>query len=280
MKIIHLSDTHVGRDDNGVRLDRLVDDILTLGNPCEHVVIHTGDLINRGDEHVMRAGGDILARLSSAGWRVLLCPGNHDCGDAMKVDPAMARNFRDHFAAYIYADQAAEFPVLTLIDDCALIGLDSNEAELGWPERWFAEGCLGVGQISKLSALLDRTEVRDRFVVLYLHHHPFFDAYVVRPDVGDGHFFSHLFGWNTRRFRRLKDAYSLLQCIRDRVDLLLFGHQHFGLDYSAESQRYGIPRAFDASSSTCTQMHTDRMRYRIVDTQTGLADTRFVDFPG
>jgi len=279
VKIIHLSDTHVGRDNNEVRCDRLVDDILSLGNPRDYVVIHTGDLINAGDQALMRVGGDILARLSSAKCRVLLCPGNHDCGDAMKVDPTMARHFREHFSAYIYGDQAAAFPVLTLTEDCAFIGLDSNEAEMGWWERWFAEGNLGAAQIEKLSALLDTDKVRKRFVVIYLHHHPFFDSYIVRPDVGDGHYLSHLFGWNTRRFRRLKDAYSLMQCIRDRVDLLLFGHQHFGLDYSAESQRYGIPQAFDASSSTCTQMDTDRMRYRIIDTQGSLVSTRFVQFP-
>jgi hypothetical protein len=135
---------------------------------------------------------------------------------------------------------------------------------------------LGSGQIAALNALLDRPDVRQRKVVLYLHHHPFFDAFAVRADVGDGGYFSHLFGWNTRRFRRLKDAYSLMQCIRDRVDILLFGHQHFGLDYSAEGQRYGIPLALDGSSSTAAQMDTDRMRSRVIDLASGTYETRFV----
>jgi 3',5'-cyclic AMP phosphodiesterase CpdA len=166
--------------------------------------------------------------------------------------------------------------VLTLTGDCALIGLDSNEAEMGWWERWMAEGNLGVAQIAALNTLLDRPDVQQRKVIVYLHHHPFFDAFAVRADVGDKGFLSHLFGWNTRRFRRLKDAYSLMQCIRDRVDILLFGHQHFGLDYSAEGQRYGIPLALDGSSSTAMQMDTDRMRYRVIDVGSGRVETRFV----
>jgi len=112
-----------------------------------------------------------------------------------------------------------------------------------------------------------------------LHHHPFFDSYVVAPDIADGHYFSHLLGWNTRRLRRLKDAYSLLQIIRDRADMVLFGHQHYGYDYSAEGRRYGVPIALDGSSSTCTEMDTDRMRYRIIDTNTGQITVRLVTLP-
>ena len=150
---------------------------------------------------------------------------------------------------------------------------------MGFWERWMAEGYLGSTQLEKLNRLLDSSDVAGRKVIVYLHHHPFFDAPVVRADVGDRGYLAHLFGWNTRRFRRLKDAYSLMQCMRDRVDILLFGHQHFGLDYSAEGQRYGIRLALDASSSTATQMDTDRMRYRTIDTTTGSVTTRFVAFP-
>lgn len=279
MKIIHLSDTHVGYGDNERRLRALLHDIAELGAPQDHVVVHTGDLIHHGHPDERRLGRALLDTLADQGWRILLAPGNHDYGDSLHVDPQWAADFRQHFAPFIFGAAPAQFPVLTLLDDCAFIGLDSNEAEMGFWERWMAEGYLGEGQISRLNALLDSTALQGRTVVLYLHHHPFFDAPVVRADVGDHGYLSHLFGWNTRRFRRLKDAYSLMQCVRDRADILLFGHQHFGLDYSAEGQRYGIRTALDASSSTATQMDTDRMRYRVIDTATGAVVTRFVGFP-
>ncbi|NVO06696.1 MAG: metallophosphoesterase, partial [Rhodoferax sp.] len=223
MKIIHLSDTHVGRDNNARRLQCLLDDIARLGAPQDFLILHTGDLNDRGSLDAMQQSRAILDPLQEQGWRILLCPGNHDCGDALHVDPQCAAQFRDHFASYLFGKQAKQYPVLTLTDDCALIGLDSNAGEMGWWERWAAEGNLGEAQIAALNTLLDRPEVQQRKVLVYLHHHPFFDAFAVRADIGDKGYLAHLFGWNTRRFRRLKDAYSLMQCLRDRIDILLFG---------------------------------------------------------
>jgi 3',5'-cyclic AMP phosphodiesterase CpdA len=279
VKIVHLSDTHVGRDDNAQRLQLLLNDIASLGNPHDYFIVHTGDLNDKGSLEQMQQSRALLDPMLEKGWRMVLCPGNHDCGDALHVDPGWAAQFRDHFSRYIFGKQAKQYPVLTLLEDCALIGLDSNQAEMPWWQRCFAEGHLGQDQIAALNAMLDRPELQQRKVLVYLHHHPFFDAYAVRADLGDRNLLSHLLGWNTRRFRRLKDAYSLLQVLRDRVDVLLFGHQHYGLDYSAEGQRYGIPLALDGSSSTATQMDTDRMRYRVIDIATGSVVTRFVAFP-
>jgi 3',5'-cyclic AMP phosphodiesterase CpdA len=276
MKIIHLSDTHVGRDNNAQRLQMLLDDIRTLGPPDQYLIVHTGDLNDNASPATMQQSRGLLDPLAQAGWRILMCPGNHDYGDALHVDPQCAALFRDGFGSYLFGRQAPQFPVLTLTQDCALIGLDSNAAELGWWQRWAAEGQLGQAQLAALNRLLDQPAVRQRKVLVYLHHHPFFDAFVVRSDVADGHLLSHLLGWNTRRFRRLKDAYSLLQCLRDRVDILLFGHQHLGLDYRTEAQRYGIALALDASSSTATQMDTDRMRYRVIDVASNRVEVRLV----
>lgn len=279
MKIIHLSDTHVGRDNNTHRLQALLDDIRTLGNPADHVLIHTGDLNDHGTKADMALSLPLLDAMRAEGWRVLLAPGNHDCGNALKVDPVCAALFMQQYEHHLFGTSAPEFPVLTLLPNCAFIGLDSNEAEMGFWQRLAAEGHLGQRQIKALNAMLDLPEVRDRCVVLYLHHHPFQDAYAVRADAGDGHTFAHWLGWKTRGFRRLKDAYSLLQCVRDRAHILLFGHQHFGLDYSADGQRYGISLALDGSSSTAAQMDTDRMRYRVIDTHTRSYVTRCVRFP-
>lgn len=279
MKLIHLSDTHVGHGDNERRLRTLLDDIAATHDPKDSLLVHTGDLIHHGHSAEMQRGRALLDSLASQGWRILLAPGNHDYGDSLHVDPDWAAEFRSTFAPYLFGPAPAQFPVLTLIDGAALIGLDSNEAEMGFWERWMAEGYLGQAQIGRLSTVLDLPELQGRQVVVYLHHHPFFDAPVVRADVGDRGYLSHLFGWNTRRFRRLKDAYSLLQCLRDRADWLLFGHQHFGLDYSAEAQRYGIGHALDGSSSTAMQMDTDRMRYRVIDLTRGTCSTRCVAFP-
>ena len=63
MKIIHLSDTHVGRDNNGQRLQALLDDITSLGNPVDHLIVHTGDLNDNASLEVMQQSQALLEPL-------------------------------------------------------------------------------------------------------------------------------------------------------------------------------------------------------------------------
>lgn len=268
MKLIHLSDTHVGHGDNLVRLGRVVDAICSNppAPPADCCVVHTGDLIDSASAANREAAKAVLDRLSERGFRVFLCPGNHDYGNAMGIERKEAREFLACFAGHIFAQQPPEFPVAHLLDaQHALILLDSNQAELGWWKGLFAEGYLGSTQLQRLNALLDHPEICARRVTLALHHHPFSYAYSVTPDVGDGHLAHHLLVGLTRSFRRLKDAYSLCEIVRNRVHVLVFGHRHFGQNCSSNSQCYDIRLALDGGSSTCTDDNSDRMRYRIID---------------
>jgi 3',5'-cyclic AMP phosphodiesterase CpdA len=267
MKLIHISDTHIGTGDNAMRFERVVDDLLAHppGAPHECVIVHTGDLIDSASDANRRAARVLLDRLATR-YRVLLCPGNHDYGDATSVDEEDAEAFQRAFGDYIFQGQPSSFPVLSEVgDDLVFIGLDSNAEELNFWERWFAEGHLGEEQLSALDRLLDSPAVAGRQVVVYLHHHPFSFGYSVMPDVGDRNPLYNFFANLTRPFLRLKDAYSLCQVLRDRVQVLLFGHMHFGLDCSGDGQKYGVRQALDGSSTTTTDNETDRMRYRVVD---------------
>jgi 3',5'-cyclic AMP phosphodiesterase CpdA len=277
MKLLHLSDTHVGQGDNLARFERLAADIIAnppdLPERC--CVLHTGDLIDSASAANRQAGRAVLDRFREHGFRVFLCPGNHDYGNAMGIASTAARDFREFFGDCIFAGQAPEFPVAHLLGERhALVLLDSNQAEIGFWKGLFAEGHLGREQLQELNALLDQPEILARQVILGVHHHPFSYAYKVTPDVGDGHLLHHLFVGLTRAFRRLKDAYSLCETIRARVRILLFGHRHFGLNCSSDSQCYDIPLALDAGSSTCTDNNSDRMRYRIIDLDTLTTETR------
>ncbi len=268
MKLIHLSDTHIGTGGNAERLDRVLDDLIRNPPdvPSRCAVLHTGDLIDAALPENREAGKRKLDRLRDAGFRVILCPGNHDYGDFIAVTNEAASAFQREFASYIFHDEQPAFPVLHRLDDGhVLIGLDSNEAELSFLQSLFAEGHLGPRQLEKLNRLLDHDDLTGKKVVLALHHHPFYHGYSVMPDVGDGHLFKHLKARFTRPFRRRKDAYSLCQVARDRVQLVLFGHMHEGLDCTAESRKYGISLGLDGSSTTDTDDNNDRLRYRVVD---------------
>lgn len=267
MKLIHISDTHVGKNDNALRFERVVDEL--LANPPDTkencLVVHTGDLIDSASDANRKAARLLLDRLS-ARYRVLLCPGNHDYGDAMSIENEDAQAFQQAFGDYIFQGKSATFPVLTEVGtDHVFIGLDSNAEELRFWEHLFAEGHLGGKQLSALSQMLDSPAVAGKKVFVYMHHHPFSFGYNVMPDVGDRKFLSNLFLQLSRPFLRLKDAYSLCQVIRDRTQGLLFGHMHYGLDCSGDSRKYGIKLALDGSSTTCTDNNADRMRYRVID---------------
>lgn len=266
MKLIHISDTHIGRGDNALRFERVVDDL--LANPPDApgncVIVHTGDLIDSATDANRQAGRLLLDRLATR-YRVLLCPGNHDYGDAVSVDEEAAQAFQLAFGDYIFQGKPQEFPVLSEVGNHVFIGLDSDAEELSFWERWFAEGHLGGKQLSSLNQLLDSPAVTGKQVIIYLHHHPFSFGYSVMPDVGDRNPMNYLYVQLTRPFLRLKDAYSLCQVIRDRAQGLLFGHMHFGLDCSGEARKYGIGLALDGGSTTCADNDADRMRYRVID---------------
>lgn len=264
--MIHISDTHIGRGDNTLRFERVVNDLLENppAPPENCVIVHTGDLIDTATAANRHAGRLLLDRLA-ARYRVLLCPGNHDYGDAVSVDEEDARAFQVIFGDYIFQGKPREFPVLSEVGSTVFIGLDSNAEELGFLERWFAEGHLGERQLAVLNEMLDSPAVAGKQVVIYLHHHPFTFGYSVMPDVGDRNPLNYLYVQLTRPFLRLKDAYSLCQVLRDRAQVLLFGHMHYGLDCSGEGRKYGIRLALDGSSTTCADNDTDRMRYRLID---------------
>jgi len=284
LKIIHISDTHIGSEQGARRFKCIIEDIhqvVARGGPWW--VVHTGDLIDKAVEPQRALARQLLAQLEQPphgpALPVLLVPGNHDYGCSWHTDWQAARDFKNAFAGLIFGDQPHEFPVLRVVGRCAFIGLDSSAMEFGLFKGLFAKGELGQAQLDRLNALLNQPELAGLYKVVCLHHHPFIDGYSVRPDFADPHFWSKTLKWHGRRFLRLKDANSLVQILRDRIDLLLFGHRHYGLDHRFEAQRYGIGMAFDASSTTAEKTDADTMRYRIIDIETSEVLVRRVPVP-
>ncbi len=284
MKIIHLSDTHIGHGDCALQCRKIVDD-LTLWRPCnpeQHLIIHTGDLVHdAADSTSLALAHQLLSELRGFGYRILLCPGNHDYGDSLSMSAGLAAQFRSRFREFLFPDQAEDageacFPTLHGVGNYAFIGLDSNWGELGWYDRWLAEGEFGKEQLARLDDMLDQQLASGNRVTVYFHHHPYPYGFMVNPDWGERGAIGQWIMLLTRSFRRLKDAYAFNQIVRDRAQMLLFGHMHFGLDCRAESGKYGIPLAFDGGSSTGKDMVGKMLRYRIIDLDSLVVETRFL----
>jgi 3',5'-cyclic AMP phosphodiesterase CpdA len=165
------------------------------------------------------AGLKLLAELRGNGFTVLLCPGNHDYGTGYMASAKTAENFRK-----IYLPEVS-FPRLDIIGNVAFIGLDSTIGELEWYNRFFAEGKLGREQRMALEKIMADPAIQDKIKVVYLHHHPI-------------HFIP---------FMQLKDRERLRKIIGGKVDVLLFGHLHFGGTYH---NTWGIKVVIDGGSST------------------------------
>ncbi len=246
-KIIHLSDLHIGYWRCGSRASIVIEKIIKDEDPEKSVIIITGDIVEQGRrDKNLAAASKLVKKLEDAGFTVLICPGNHDYGTGLINSGKNAENFRKLFLPRI-----KEFPQIDIINDAAFIGLDSNAGELHWYDRFFADGELGAAQLARLDRTLADPEIKNKTKVVYLHHHPF----------------------NYLPFHHLKDKKKLKKVVENRVDLLLFGHLHFGRCYN---QTWGIKLALDGGSSTgkrAARVLGINIKHRVID----LPDLSFVE---
>jgi predicted MPP superfamily phosphohydrolase len=228
VRIIHLSDLHVGHEECGTRFRTIIDNIVLLKQPAKnYIILITGDIVdNANHEEQIDEAVNAISLLEEHGYRVLVVPGNHDYGTGVLGDMKFISIFKKKY----YKSRKITYPKLDIIDEIAFIGLDSTTEELHRIDRFLCEGELGKLQLKRLKRILTRPEVSSRKKVVYLHHHPF--------DYKPG--------------MQLKDSGELKIVIENRIDMLLFGHYH--VDPASAGKMYhgswGIPRCYNAGSST------------------------------
>ncbi len=230
-KIIHMSDLHIGYEDNAERFTKIVENMKREhgDRACEYIIVITGDLVDdaHDEDHFQKAKAGLNALREGGFENILLVPGNHDYGTGDRGDKKFVRIFRETF----YKDDR-EFPRKDIIDDVAFLGLDSMAEELHWYDEIWAEGELGDQQLRHLDEILKGDDVRlCRKRVIYLHHHPF----------------------DFRPLHQLKDSSKLKKVLTENmvngisIDALLYGHNHEG---KAHNGQWGIPRCYDAGTAT------------------------------
>ncbi len=252
MKIIHLSDVHIGKSDNKKSFNSIVNWI--IHNKEKHdakVVILTGDIVDDGALNQYREAQTQIERLKLSGLTVLAAPGNHDYGtDGV----AESRECIARFKRYISGD--VDYPHQVIVDNCAFIMLDSMLEEMCNYELWGAQGELGKQQLNDLSCILDGIEKNYRLsmkVVVAMHHHPFYYNY----------------------FLKLRDDELFKKVIMDedrgdsRVDCLLFGHKHIEKRLLEKEGKYNINVIFASGSST-ERNNIGRLIVSVIDLDTNI----------
>lgn len=195
MKIIHLSDLHVGQGQLHQRFVRLVDHILEQHDPSEHVIAITGDLVDVMDERSFR---QVRAQLDRLGAYLVMCvPGNHDVLPLKGVDLGLVG--RGDYALWRKYISREPYPQRWRVGDWTIIGLDTNAGTAQDAEVDLAQGCVGPHQLMELTlALADQP-------ALVLGHHRV---------------------WWRDKSHLLEDAAQLHEVLDPRASMYLCGHQH------------------------------------------------------
>ncbi len=235
-KIIHLSDMHIGADNLSVEVEdivRTLGDPAVIDDPSDHVIVITGDTVERGDsDRFLQRAREALDDLRDAGFTVLIAPGNHDYGIYQFPFLGLGEECRRRYNTHIHDAEHVSYPTKDVIDGIAFIGLDSSAGEMdSWLSRWWADGKLGDEQLQALERMLDQDDVKNaEYTVVYLHHHPWKRGWL----------------WY---FLALNDSRKLRDVLRGHdIAALLFGHRHNAFD--DYPKLLPIPRIYDGGSST------------------------------
>lgn len=180
MRIIHMTDLHIGVDRCTQVIKNMVSRIRAEFDPVTDVVVISGDIADTAESRTLA-----LATLAPlAPFRILMAPGNHDYGHS---GLGMAWECVQQFDQDVYGGNG-QFPKVDTIGDTTFIGLDSMREKFFWDEppdlyedtgrraspKSTAEGlqgCLGNSQRSALDAILKTLPVGQK-AVLYMHHDP------------------------------------------------------------------------------------------------------------
>jgi 3',5'-cyclic AMP phosphodiesterase CpdA len=252
MRILHISDLHIGREDKVGRwkqAEKIVRETIREwgGDDDKPLVLITGDVVDDGAEVEFVEARRILRPLHRAGFQVAPLPGNHDYGwNGAHAEEKRFKLFKKYLLGI---ETRVTYPDVPYADnDVALITLNSMHAETGFWDGLLADGELGSRQLDELGELI--TTLRDERkksykIVVALHHHPFQfpdDPPLRKVTERIGH--------------RLKDGKDLMKLLSGRIDALLFGHEHRHVDFSKPfaghlfTEEYDIPCILSSGKST------------------------------
>ncbi len=250
MKIVHLSDLHIGKSNNLEKSHLIVDWIIENRDFHQaEVVIITGDLVDDGKLWQFNDARKMIDRLEEQDYKVLVAPGNHDYGPSGILE---SMESQAQFSQLISG--VNEYPALFLSRGQAFVILDSMQEEIRSREIIGAQGYLGLEQLQKLDLLLDDLAENQAVekILLMMHHHPF----------------DYLFYHGLRDHADLKGVISQRPGKPPRVNALLFGHKHLERRFNDPDDNmeelFGIDLIY-ASGQTVERNRDGKMVLPVID---------------
>lgn len=231
MKLLHISDLHIGRFPNFGRRPPLIGLARAIidrwdGIEDKPLVVITGDLTDNGYTSEYMDAAAFLHLLTISGFDYFCVPGNHDYGPVGNlVRDVSVDNWRE----YIHVENP--YPIVhhenMVCPDYIVIGLDSMQAEKGGAKYW-ADGQLGKKQINaavRIAKYARRINGPDHKIIMALHHHPF-----------------NLPGCDRKVqwWHALKDGDIFMDRIKGLIDAVLCGHEHKSLAFKLDDIFYNM----------------------------------------
>jgi 3',5'-cyclic AMP phosphodiesterase CpdA len=212
---IQLSDLHIHHNvesGENVALDNIVRGIVEKYNSDDTAIIITGDIVDDGSREQYERVVPLLFPLVEKNFSILPCPGNHDYGPKGNIYTESAQNrFQQFILRELIGIPKADndhnimeeiYPLIHHNEEIVFIGLDTIASiEDGFMH--FAAGKVGERQLDVLADFLSKDQ-NDRNVIVYMHHHPFCRALGLQ----------------------MVDAPVLMNILKEKIDLLCFGHKH------------------------------------------------------
>jgi 3',5'-cyclic AMP phosphodiesterase CpdA len=222
-------------------LEIAVEDILREG--VDHVVV-SGDLSNLAFEPEFDRVFHLLSLLGGY-ERVSVVPGNHDYYTARAAD---TRRFEKVFYPFMFRGEFSDldvdiYPYRKRIGELLLLGVNSATRTL----VPFSYGTLGQRQLDLLDRTLESAERSNLLTCVVMHHCLHRRDLVAEMSSGL---------LNRDRFLEL--------ALRQRVDLVLYGHDHRGLVWKKEQDGHALTLCCCGSTTRLSEDPRLVAKYRIV----------------
>lgn len=242
MKIVHISDLQYQDTERKDRINIFIKKIIDhySGASEKPLIIYTGDLVEDALESEMLEHRAQLQLFSDAGFQMLICPGNHDQkknGFVPQLKNDNLTMFSEVFSdllprgKHFYKEEdnnLSTWPLVHQYGSYFFVGLNSNESQ---HNNLSATGKIERKQSKALLQALNDIEKTDSdaVIVVYLHHEPF--RYKINTGIPGP--------WDYQ-FMKLKKRLRLLDIIKGRANVLLFGHFHTFKRLTSFEQKWEI----------------------------------------
>ncbi len=241
MKIAHISDLHLNRKfrrQNLEKTERLIE--FALNNFADHIVI-TGDISDNSNERDFADLRDLLIKYDLfRADKVSLVIGNHDifggvelASDIIKFPSRCEKTnyelkveifceyFSNLFESTVTVYEGKRFPYLKIINDIALIGINSVDNYSKLKNPFASNGKVKKSDREEIDLLLSAEEMKNREKIVLIHHHFYKNSEASKS--------SEKSIWNrieshTMKLRGKKKLLSLFK--RHGVRIIMHGHSH------------------------------------------------------